>query len=248
MNRYEKYFFEEGKDEFVDDKKRLHCVEKFLAYHSYDIGHHEPKDEDLGLEFKNDKEVYEAMLQPEKYKSVISWIKQETKRDIKDTWTYVNLKVGDYKSSYLINTYELFSDCLLPWLLKQDEKRIWVFLSMMQKELIFDKGITCSYYKTENGYEPYIVDEKHRVFLLNNIIKNGDFKMDNKITVLNFNGDRDLFRAWSGTNTTFYEFKDITDFEQSLQEKLKTIEGTPFVIRTFCPATKEILNTGILSS
>ncbi len=185
---------------FINEKKRLQCVQYFLAYHSYDIGHPDPKidlpNSFIYLEYNGDREVFESMTKPSKYKDLIKWkciydiSKDDLAYKLLDTlepssppFTTVVIKVNRYNEDTLlflspikIRSYELYTEAPLPWYVPITNpvtgktERILAHLSRFQYDLIYGRGIACDFYTTDKGNEPLITDRDKRYQIFINII------------------------------------------------------------------------------
>lgn len=245
MNEQERFFFKEntdGKYEFIDDSKKNICLQSFLAYHSYSIGNPEKdvSDSFLYLEFKSDREVYNSMINPEKFKDHLQWKPMSEAGDLvknleKPTgdFTVTVVKVvqedgTDKIVSHKIRSFELYVEVPLPWIVGKtynggDKVAI---LTKYQKDLI-DGGLKCDYNLVGESYEPIIVDEKSKYGLVCSVIQklhmSGGFKeVGDKVVLLKIKeGDKGLMNA--NVKKCFdCEFVDVETFKDyGYYEKLK---------------------------
>lgn len=194
FNEQEKFFFvnedekvltyQEGKSfKFESERKRQICIENFLAFHSFEIGNVEKKDKFLYLLFNGDYEVYQAMLDPEKYKEKIAWkddfdtaeenvlkTMAEGLKDVEQPFTKVIIRVNEldkesllYALPFRIHSFELYCEVPLPWVIKNKyDQPMIVNLSCFQKEIFLNKGLKIDFYPTENGLEPIILDQEKK--------------------------------------------------------------------------------------
>jgi len=190
---------------FMNETKRLTCVQYFLAYYSYDIGNPNDKQKPhkensfIYLEYKDDKEVFEAMTKPVKYHDLLKW---KTINDFEGSPVYnlvstLDLNVQPFTSvivnvknicltPFRIRSYELYAEAPMPWYVSRmnpdsgEEEHILVHLSMFQNELIFKRGLSCDFYLNNGSeslrtsqydqYEPIITDRDKRFYILNEIV------------------------------------------------------------------------------
>ena len=163
---------------FESDRKRQICIENFLAFHSFDIGNNEDKNKFLYLLFNGDYEVYQAMLDPEKYKEKIVWkddfeegilkTMAEGLKDVEEPFTKVIIRVNQlddeqllYALPFTIRPFELYGEVPLPWVVKNKyDQPMVVNLSCFQKEIFLNKEMKVDFYPTENGIEPIILDQE----------------------------------------------------------------------------------------
>ncbi len=257
----------------INEKARKLCIETFLAFHSFEIGNPCKPNEFILLEFNGDRQVYDAMVDPEKYADHIQWIKYEDYTDnnkeellsLKDNnenpeFTAALIRVRNtsktkilYELAFRFKSFELYAEILLPWKIKNAEgiAKI-VYLSCFQKELLFDQGLKSIFYIHKDKLEPIIIDERKQKILSeitsSAISASYDIGKD-QILVLKFlNGDRDILSAHAGTiRYKYFEIIDIETLKEfEFYEKLKNINQGILII-VYKPDSDEILYYGINS-
>lgn len=244
------YLDEEGVKQyyFADDKKRLNCLEKFLAYHSLELGNDNPTNE-ISLAFKNDRELYDAMIDPGNHKDKIS--PGSEKRT--DKFTNVILKIGkNYEKVFRINTFELYAEVLLPWMVQNKYNQpMLIFLSKLQMDLLFNKGSKVDFYPTDMGLEPIIIDQEFKRNLLEKITESilkfldTDIK-EGEVLILEFkNGDRDIVSAFAGSiKYKYYQIVNLdTIKDMRYYEKIKDAKKAVLIL-TYIPDTENLLYYG----
>lgn len=171
-----------------------------------------------------------------------------------------NMKDFLYTNLIKVNPLQLYTESLLPWLVKVSnkennegsEKKVWVNLSMFQKKYADEDKLV--YYKTSEGLEPAIIKEDEKSKLINTIIKNcKDSQMftSKKYQAIAFdfgNGFRDVLSLYAGirTKTTTIRFCDLASFSKDpFYNKIKEDFDngyTPLLFFVYAPKTKNIID------
>lgn len=244
-----------------DEKARSLCVETFLAFHSFEIGHTSNKDHFLLLQFNGDAELYKAMVDPQTYHHILEWVDYDEKQmnvfktNNTDTIALIQiLKEGEiiYEKAITFNSFDLFSEVLLPWnITNADGICKIIYLSCLQKQTFFDQGLKTLFYIHKEQLEPLIVDER-KTKILEKISKSvlseiNDMKEDETIVLRFLNGDRDIMSAFSGTiKYVYYEKVKIDTLDKEYQEKLTGLHK-PILVLVYKPESEEVLYYGINS-
>lgn len=212
LNEQEKFFFVNSNSEIVTytnnngiktynfekEEKRNICIETFLAFYSLEIEQFDANNLEntlpLYLLFNGDRELYDAMIDPSKYKDKLIWNYNggteenqdktylsmvESLKDIKKPFTGVIIRVNKLDEDSLLYIYpikirpfELYAEVPLPWIINKYNQQLIVYLSRFQKDLFFDKknedeNIEVDFYPTDDGVlEPIINDKniKNKIF------------------------------------------------------------------------------------
>ncbi len=279
LDEQEKFFFVDEKENitiyinkngvkcpcFTNETKRKICIEKFLAFHSYEIGNSK-KEGVLYLLFNGDKELYNAMLEPEKYKNKIEWRSEfedeliskmfkEVKYEKSNIPIFLHVKRLDeddtlYISSFYINSFELYNEVIFPWKIQNKyNQSMIVYLSKFEKDFLLNGEIKIDFYPTDEGLEPIIIDEEKKKLMLNQIIKKYQcFKEENQITVFKFkNGDKDILKAFIGIlNVQCCENIEIEKLKNQEYYKELIKFKDPVLFLTYIPRSDKLLYYQIL--
>lgn len=256
---------------FESDRKRQICIENFLAFHSFDIGNNEDKNKFLYLLFNGDYEVYQAMLDPEKYKKKIVWkddfeegilkTMAEGLKDVEEPFTKVIIRVNQlddeqllYALPFTIRPFELYCEVPLPWVIKNKyEQPMVVNLSCFQKEIFLNKGLKIDFYPTETGLEPIILDQEKKNGIFSEIMnrvenfiekekeENEQEEKEGKVTVLKFKNGEKDIIS-ALTGTIKYKFHEIVDLETLKNEVYyDKLKENSVLILTYVPNSEKLL-------
>ena len=232
------------------------AITNFLAFHAYEIGNAAKESHFLELNYENEQQIEEAMREPSKYKSIMSWKTDEKLNQViletPENFTVIRVLVNGKENIYKISSFELYVKVKLPWGFVKKDQNIIVLLTMREKQLIKD-GLIVDFYPVGENYEIILVDQEQRKNIISNtiasILKHCDIKPEiNKVIIFKFiEGDHEILVASDGfIRKDCYEIVDIDSLQnEQYYENIKNIEY-PIVIISLFPNSNNQISVSIL--